>query len=309
MIRPFAAVLAPVLAVMLSAAAVRADEAPIRQLGFGLLVVNDSFGDMRDRWQSASVATSRVYGRGWDGALPERPGAVVEVRFGTQIIHPANLAKPGLDRLYAGAVSLGLHTHFALQGWDMAMGGDLVMTGPQTGLDDLQSDLHDALGLVGPSAAMRAAQVGDGLHPTLVLEAGREISMAGGRLRPFVEARAGAETLLRGGVDLMFGPSVTRGGDLMVRDPVTGLRYRAVTAGATGLGVMLGADVAHVADSVFFPASSPVAMETTRARLRAGLGWQGERMGAFYGLTWLSPEWRDQPGGQVVGAWRVNFRF
>lgn len=282
----------------------------VRQLGFGMLIVNDSFGDTRDRWQSASVATSRVYGHAWTGQLPDRPGALVEVRFGGQIISPANLAKPGLDRLYAGALSLGAHTHYARQGWDIALGGDLVMTGPQTGLDEVQDNLHRALGLVGPDAATRAAQVADGLHPTLVVEMGRQFTLGAARLRPFVEGRAGAETLLRGGVDLMFGRA---GGmaadDLMARDPVSGHRYRAVGGDSTGTGFVLGADIAHVSSSVFFPASSPVAMEDSRSRLRAGIGWQGDTAGGFYGLTWLSPEWQGQPEGQLVGAIRLNFRF
>ena len=305
MIRASAAALACILTATTATTAV-AEPQPVRQLGFGMLIVNDSFGDQRDRWQSASVATSRVYGRTWDGALPDRPGAVVEVRFGAQIATPANLAAPGLDRLYGTALSLGLHTHYAAGNWQVALGGDLVMTGPQTGLDDLQDNLHQALGLVGPSAAMRAAQVANGVHPTLVVEMGRDFAFGSLRLRPFVEGRAGAETLLRGGVDLMFGQG---GGDLMARDPVTGHRYRAVGGGGTGMGFVLGADVAQVDDSVFFPALSPVAMEDSRTRLRAGLTWQGETAGGFYGLTWLSPEWTGQPEGQLVGALRVNFRF
>ncbi len=302
MIRPFAAS----LALILSATGGAADEKPIRQLGFGMLVVNDSFGDRRDRWQTASVATSRVYGRDWQGALPDRPGAVVEVRFGAQIIAPANLTSPGIDRLYATALSLGAHTHYRSGGWDVTLGGDLVLTGPQTGLDEVQDNLHQAFGLVGPSAATRANQVGNAVHPTLVVEMGREISFGTARLRSFVEGRAGAETLLRGGVDLMFGQGV---GDLMARDPVTGHRYRAISGGGTGMGFVLGADIAHVADSAFFPARSPVALDDARGRVRAGVSWQGDRAGGFYGLTWLTPEAQRQSEGQLVGAIRVNFRF
>lgn len=297
---------AAALAILFGAPAALAETASIRQLGFGMLIVNDSFADMRDRWQSASVATSRVYGRGWDGALPGQAGEIIEVRFGVQIVTPANLAAPGVDRPYGTALSLGLHTHLAHRGWETALGGDLVMTGPQTGLDEVQDNLHRAFGLVGPSAAMRATQIADGLHPTLVVETGREVSFGRARLRPFVEGRAGAETLLRGGVDLMFGQGA---GDLMARDPVTGHRYRAVGGDGTGLGFVLGGDIAHVSDSVFFPGTSLVTMEDSRTRLRAGLGWQGETAGGFYGLTWLSPEWKGQPEGQLVGALRVNFRF
>jgi hypothetical protein len=46
-----------------------------------------------------------------------------------------------------------------------------------------------------------------------------------------------------------------------------------------------------------------------RERLRAGVGWRGERLDAFYGLTYLSPEFEGQDEGQVLGSAHVNFRF
>ncbi len=83
------------------------------RIGYGRLIVNDSAGELKDRWQTGNVVSSRVWGYGWDGRAPSRPGELLELRFNGQIISPANLSTfdPD-DRLYAGSLSLGLHTHF-----------------------------------------------------------------------------------------------------------------------------------------------------------------------------------------------------
>ncbi|WP_322866367.1 lipid A-modifier LpxR family protein [Aquicoccus sp. G2-2] len=292
------------------------------KLGFGWLADNDEIGDSADRWQTGSVVSSHVWGRGWSGQAPERIGDLLELRIGAGVIAPRYVSGPAakIDRPYASALSLGLHTHFRRGTYDLSAGADLVVTGPQTGLDGVQGGLHDFMGIPGPSAAVRAGQIGDGLHPTLVLEAGRDIALGGqGHLRPFAEARIGVETLARAGVDIAFG-KINGQGELWLRDPVTGQRYRTIRdPNASGVGFVLGGDVAWVNNSVFLPggAASP-APEDLRARLRAGLHWQGRRAlrkggaggpSAFYGFTWLSPEYKGQSHGQVVGSVSVNLNF
>jgi hypothetical protein len=39
------------------------------------------------------------------------------------------------------------------------------------------------------------------------------------------------------------------------------------------------------------------------------LQWEGERASVFYGVSYLSPEFDQQQGGQTVGALNVNLRF
>ena len=41
----------------------------------------------------------------------------------------------------------------------------------------------------------------------------------------------------------------------------------------------------------------------------AGVAWTGEKSSAFYGLTYLAPEFDSQPQGQVIGSVNLNFRF
>ncbi|MFD2740386.1 lipid A-modifier LpxR family protein [Sulfitobacter aestuarii] len=305
MFRPIALALCVSL---LGLTAAQADERSY--LGGGRLISNDFLGDGKDRWRSGAISASHVWGPKWQGALPDRLGALWELRFGLDVLAPENLneAAPG-DRPYAGALSLGLHSHYQSGGLEFSLGGDLVATGPNTGLSNLHGEFHEVLGEGALSDATRADQIGNGLHPRLVIETGRDLALTDRlELRPFVEARAGVEDLVRTGFDLTFG-NVTRN-DLLIRDPGSGQRYRAVQNGdATGFSFVLGGDIAHVSDSIYLPEDRGLELNGHRDRLRAGLHWQGEGASAFYGLSWLGAEFEGQDEGQFIGSLRVNLRF
>jgi hypothetical protein len=278
-------------------------------LGHGRLISNDLFGDTADRWNSGSAAASRVRGPAWSGMLPDRPFSLLEYRIGARVAAPANLRDPAPgDRPFAAALALGLHTHFARGETEIALGTDLAFTGPQTGLDRLQTALHDAFGYVTASDAVLDDQVGNAVHPSMVMEAGRSFGL-GDRtvLRPYTELRWGLETLARLGADVTIGP--VGQGELLVRDPVTGQRYRTVHRRVEGLSLVFGGDLAAVSDSALLPADKGVRPTDTRTRLRAGVHWQGARNAAFYGLTWMSEEFTAQPKGQLIGSMRLQLRF
>ena len=76
-----------------------------------------------------------------------------------------------------------------------------------------------------------------------------------------------------------------------------------------GFSYVLGGDIAHVQDSAFLPEDRGYDLTATRSRLRTGVHWQGERNAAFYGLTWMSKEFKAQDGSQVVGSVRLDFKF
>jgi hypothetical protein len=280
------------------------------RIGYGLVFTNDLIGDGDDRWRTGSVASSRIYAPGWDGQAPSRFGELLELRFNGEIIAPDDLSTPApVDRPFVGALSLGLHTHMQRGGTEYALGADLVVTGPQTGLDDFQDWLHDIVGGDEISRATRRGQVDDGFYPTGVIEAARSYNLGGAQLRPFAEARLGVETLVRAGADITFGQR-TRG-ELLVREPVTGQRYRAVRdEEGAGMAFVLGADIAWVEDSEFLPGRAPVTPEDFRARVRGGMHWDGRGGSSlFYGLTWLSEEFEEQREGQVVGSLQFRLRF
>ncbi|WP_397542718.1 lipid A-modifier LpxR family protein [Roseovarius salis] len=282
-----------------------------RGLHYGLLFTNDSLGDGEDRWRTGSFASSLAYAPGWSGALPRGLGQLWELRVNGQVIAPSNLQAPApQDRVYAQALSFGLHTHFQPNAIEYSLGGDLVVTGPITQLDHLQEIFHDIFGGRGASPAAKAAQISDDLDPALVVEAGREFRLGhAARLRPFIEARAGVETLVRAGADLTFGRFGA--GGLLVRSPVTGQRFSVIQEDAyQGVSLFMGADIAHVASSEFIPSSGAARLRDTRSRARAGMHWRN-RSGTslFYGLTWLGKEFATQSETQVVGSMQLRVKF
>lgn len=279
------------------------------RLGYGRLTTNDLFGDGEDRWRTGSLTTSRVWGYGWDGQAPSRFGDVIELRLQGQIIAPEDLVNVNLaDRPWAGSLSAGLHSHFMLGQLDLSVGGDIVVIGPQTNLDDLQDTIHQVINVRSPSDNVLNNQIGNRIRPTLVLEAGRSFRWSDRvRARPFVEGRAGDETLVRVGADLTFG--VLGLDDLMVRESISGQRYRAIKGENEGLSFVLGADIAHVFDSVYLPEERGYQLEETRERIRLGFQYQKSGTGIFYGVTWLGEEFVGQTEDQLVGSLKLDIRW
>ncbi|WP_050928346.1 lipid A-modifier LpxR family protein [Aestuariivita boseongensis] len=279
------------------------------RLGYGRLTTNDMFGDGKDRWRTGSLTTSRVWGYGWDGRAPSRFGDLIELRLQGQIIAPVDLVNVNLaDRPWAGALQAGLHTHFMMGEADVSVGGDLVVIGPQTNLDDFQDALHQLVNVRSPSDNVLNNQIGNRIRPTLVVEAGRSYAWSDRfRFRPFAEGRAGDETLVRVGADLTFG--VMGLGELMVRESITGHRYRAVKGENEGLSFVLGADIAHVFDSVYLPENRGYQLVETRERVRLGVQYQNQGTGLFYGLTWLGEEFVGQTDDQLVGSLKLDIRW
>lgn len=277
-------------------------------LGHARLFSNDALGDGHDRWRSGSYSVSRLRGFAWDGALPASPGEILEFRLRSEIIAPADLIAPAAgDRRYAGVLAVGMHTHFALGQAEASLGGDLVVTGPQTGIGDFQRGVHDLLGLAEPQVL--GNQIANGFHPTARAEIGRTFRFGGAlSVRPYAEAQAGVETLLRIGGDVVIGGFGT--GALMVRDTVTGQRVEGIAGSdRKGLSLTVGGDVARVFDSAYLPAGGAAQLSETRRRLRAGLNWQGDKTGVFYGVTLLGKEFAGQPENQLVGSLRLRWQF
>lgn len=276
-------------------------------LGFGRLFSNDASGDGHDRWRTGGTVISVLRGPAWDAALPAAPGEVLEFRLRADIIAPGSLTAPAPgDRRYAGTIALGLHTHFSMGQAEASVGADLVVIGPQTGLGRFQTRAHEVLGMDVPTVL--GDQIGNQLRPTLVFEVGQSFRLGDHvTLRPFMEAQAGAETLLRAGGDVVIGGAWD--GALMLRDQGTGQRYQGIAGANKGLSFTMGGDVARMFGSAYLPTGGAAVLSVHRERLRAGVAWQGAKADAFYGLTYLSPEFEGQDEGQVLGSVRVDFKF
>lgn len=287
-----------------------ADAQDRTRLGYGRLITNDFLGDGQDRWRTGGVQTSRIWGPEWTGVAPERFGQLLELRLGAEILAPDDIVNLSPDdRRFAGALSVGLHTHFQHGQTEFALGADVVFVGPQTKLDEFHAAFHDLLNVRGPSDAVLDAQIGNAINPTAVFEMGEAFALGERSVfRPFIEGRAGNETLLRAGFDVAIG-ELGRG-ELLVRDSVTGQRYRAVTADWSGFSFTFGADVAAVSDSEFLPDDGAAALSDTRQRVRAGVTWRSETgITGFYGLTYLGEEFEGQTEGQLVGSVRLRVAF
>lgn len=291
------------LALAVFASDVQADAR--KTLGWGRLFTNDFLGDGDDRWRTGSYAVSLLRGRIWEGRAPDRIGSLLEYRFRSEIIAPANITAPDSnDRRYVGVLSLGLHSHFTRGDYDIAAGVDLVVVGQQTGLDEFQGQLHELLGF--PTPNISGFQVADAVYPTALAEVSRDISLGTHRqFRPFLELQAGAETLARVGADLTIGSFGENG--LMLRDLSSGQLFLGVPGTRQqGTSFVVGGDAALVADSRYL-ATPGIETETSRYRLRAGIHQKWQAGSAFFGVTYLSPEFESQSEGQFIGS--INLRF
>ena len=307
MIRLLIAIFA-ILSISFAAHATHASERT--KQGFGLMITNDVLGDTHDRWRTGSFESSWIFAPGWAGQAPARFGELLELRINGEVVGPENLATPApFDRRYGQALSFGLHTHWQPGLVDYALGLDAVITGSQIGLDDVQEALHTVLGGRDPSAVVLAGQLSNGIHANGVFEAGRRFDLGTTQIRPFLEARAGTETLARLGVDLTFVRYGSSG--LLVRNPISGHRLSAVEdVPYSGLSFLMGADVAYVENSIFIASSAPVQLEEVRTRARAGVHWRSQAgTSVFYGVTWLSEEFNTQREAQVVGSLQLRVKF
>ena len=279
-------------------------------LGFGRIFTNDFFGDNQDRWRSGSYAYSIVRGPEWQGHAPNAPGAILEYRLRSEIIAPSALNGAGSnDRAYVGALSAGIHTHYARGGADVSLGVDIVAVGPQTGVADMQDWFHDVVSAPNISNSVLTAQVDNAFYPTALAEISYPVSIGEtATVRPFVQAQYGVENFVRVGADILVGQTLLN--DLWLRDSSSGQLYTGVEGGQAGTGFVLGADYAVVGDSAYFPASFGTIAEDERFRARAGVHWRlGDNFSYFYGVTYLSEEYVGQTEGQIVGSLKLNFNF
>lgn len=285
------------------------DGSGFASLGYGRVFTNDILGDGDDRWRTGAYVLSNLRGPRGTLSLPDRIGVLYELRFGVQMISPANLTEGGAgDRPYAGVISAGLHSYFQRGRAELRAGLDLVATGPSTGVGNFHQWFHERFDMVPPSDSVQQAQIGNRIFPTASFEIARPLRFGAATLRPFLSAQAGVESYARIGGDLLFGPAYRN--PVLLRDVTTGQLYPGLQqASDPGWSFLIGADLAHVFDSALLPQDRGLELTNLRARARAGVQRQGRRWGMFYGLTWLGREFDSQPEGQLVGSVSLRMAF
>ena len=227
-----------------------------------------------------------------------------------RILHPSTVLHLTLEPT---------HAHHA--GLDIAYGPELLVHGEQTGLFALQRAIHEFTGGGYDIRTSGDPVLENGISGRIEAALARRIPLgARVRLSPFAEASLGYETFLRAGADLavsLLGSPRHLDG-ILLRDTVSGHpsfvgagSRRAVGARASGasLGLTLGADLAHVSSSIFLPRSGPVTLDPTRLRARGALVARFGRVHVHAGFAWLSPEFREQPEGQIINTFGIGIDF
>lgn len=264
---------------------------------------NDSLGDVQDRWRTFSGLHS-VNLRG----ATQAEGQSFSLSARLDMIAPSNLTRITTrpDRRYAGLLEFSGAKNWVTPTRHVYLGGGVTAVGPATGVGDLHRIVHDIIGA--PSPGVLDDQLPNAVYPLAQAGVAFRRAREDHALVFRLDAQAGVETSARVGFDVILGTQANR--FHLLRDPVTGqvLTTGQRKAPARGLSFLAGADWAYVADSKLFPAGG-VTAEKNRTRVRAGLAYQGKGSSMFYGLTWLSPEFREQTEGQVIGTIAYNWRF
>ena len=279
-----------------------------RFLGVSRIFNNDFIGDGKDRWRTGSYDVSMTFGDDITGGLPEAAFELMQYRLRAEILAPEDLSRTTAapDRPYAGVIGLGAFTHFERGDLNLSFGGELVLTGSQTGLGAFQTWAHEKLGVQVPN--MLAEQLPNRVYGSIQGEVSRDLKFGNALVRPFAEGQVGFETYARVGVDTIWGRNVSQ--NFFVRDPVTGHLVTNVRhSDDRSFGFMVGSDVAYVAHSHLLPDSRGVEVQNVRTRARAGFVYEGENAGLFYGVTWLSREFEAQRDSQVTGSLNVKINF
>lgn len=299
---------APFLALCGLLLASLAHAGPRALLGESVTHTNDIIGDGMDRWRTATVDISYLYGPAAMQALPGQFGQFIELRARLEMINPEWVALPfpPNDRPYVGVLSFGAASHWARGHTEQSLGFDLVMTGPSTGVSDVQNWVHTNMNPINPQII--ADQLPDALYPTVSYEYAKVFTTGKLALRPFADMQIGVESFARAGFDLTLARRPDIG--FRLRNSLTGQRVPALNPGGQRqLSLGLGADVAYVASSAYLPATRGATPSRLRTRLRAGVFYQSRRFDLFYGLSWHSPEFTAQREGQVIGTVSLGVRF
>jgi hypothetical protein len=269
------------------------------ELSFSRLLTNDYIGDHKDRWRTFSYGASVL--------KPLNDGGVAELRFRAEIIAGKKLklaAGETPDRRMVGVWGLGIYHSNPVGSGDYRAGVELTFIGPQTRLVSLQKHAHELLGQHGPSARAQELQVPDDVLVSVSGEYGRNYEFDKAVWRLWTAASTGSETIARGGLDFTSGHAA---GDFGVRDEVTGWRLPVYQArGKHGRSFVAGVDFSHIKDSNYIEKDGLI---RNRVRLRAGAlaDFAGGRI--FYGVTYLSEEFRKQDQPQVVGSVTLSISF
>ncbi|MFB2593734.1 lipid A-modifier LpxR family protein [Paracoccus sp. p4-l81] len=263
---------------------------------------NDALGDGHDRWQSTGYGYSRLYEDSFFGNT-------TELRARGQIVAPWSLRRQPLDRDYGNAIGLAAFSVGQSGTLGYRVGGELLITGDQTRLHNIQRRLHDLFGGSSDEQIGRNYDhIRNGFHGLAQAEVWARLGAdRSWELRPYVAAQAGYETSATAGFDLIVGPAAHA--PYWVRDVITGTPVSVNSHERRGFSLVAGADVTRLKDSVFFPDYGDVKLKKTQHRARMGVLWRADPVSVFFGQTWLGRQFEGQVEPQRLGVLALDIRF
>jgi hypothetical protein len=294
---------------------------------------NDRFGDGQDRWKTGGITQSYVFPEHIfsDGNWFEGRASALELNVRALVITPDDTSFTGVDsndRPYAQYAAAGVYLRsitrpealtptLALQTEDR-VGVEVGWQGDPLPLFDVQDAIHGASGTNGNAGNLSNIIDSEllvnleGRHTWRLHRSGVTHDM---EFAPFVQTSLGMrENSFRAGGDFFFGSELegrTWGSDLS-----TG----AVMAGASmprqgfNWTVFFGGDVGYIASDAFldggFAGDGPsVPRQEFVGRIRSGLLVEYDNVALGFSLNWLSPEFKGQSDGQIIGAMQLKYRL
>lgn len=290
---------------------------------------NDRIGDGKDRYKTGGMTQSWVFPETLfldQRLLPGRVSAL-ELQGRGFIATPDNTQAGGsaTDRPFVQYVGVGAYhrswqrpTRFsdrATGALETRAGVEIGWQGEPLPLFEIQEALHgDTQVSLSPSNTVAGELLVnvelEGVYRHQISSRFIDLDLA-----PFLRTSAGMrENSLRAGIDVIFGSSLSA--RTWNREPAIGALLPGGSKRRAGFNwsAWLGADTGYVLSDAFldggFTANGPeVGREDVVFRLRAGVMLEFEPIAIVYSANWLSPEFSDQPEGQVIGAISLKYRF
>lgn len=269
---------------------------------------NDYLGDGQDRWRSAGYTLFF----GFEG--DNTGGIAHDFRARAEIISPwgAKTQPTDNDRPYVGMLGFGVFANDSFGKWQYNVGAEVLFTGDQTQIANFQQGFHDLTGIAGYSPNdMSHEHVSDNVTGMISAEIARGYELNDSfSFRPFAGVQAGYETFGRIGFDLLIDGYANS--QRYVRDPISGFLQPSSSDRATKMNDMsfiLGVDYTYFTHSDFFPGWADVEMKKARSRIRVGAQVRIRKVSTFFGLTYLSKEFKSQVESQTIGVLSLQFPF
>lgn len=291
------------------------------------IIWNDRFGDGKDRYKTGGVTQSWL--------IPERRlsderwlnnhASALELQLRGFVATPDNTQTGGApgDRPFAQFAGIGGYLRTVerprrvgprmTQQLETRVGIEIGYQGEPLPFFELQEALHGGEDLrITPNNSIDG-EVLVNLEGKRTLRMQLDFSDSDLELAPYLQVSAGMrEVSFRAGGDLIYGSSLD--GWTWNHDPAIGalIPGGSMSSGQSRWAVWIGADAGYVgADAILeggFDGSGPrVEREDLTARFRSGILLGFGDMAVSYSITWLSPEFRAQTQGQVIGA--LSFKY